>query len=139
MPKHKPERLFLDDRRQPIDAYHYTKLEMFLEEWTVVKNYTEFIMHIIKHGLPKIISFDHDLANSHYTPEELWQDYNKSKSWQERQVHSERTGYDCAKWLTEYCLENSLTLCDFYCHSMNPVGKDNINNHLLTYKNYEIS
>ena len=48
----------------------------------------------------------------------------------------EKTGYDCAKWLVEYCLNNDLDLPFCFVHSMNPVGKDNIN-HLL--KNYNDS
>lgn len=125
--------------RQPQDAYHYTKLDIYLLDWVVVKDYYAFVHYISKNGLPDIISFDHDLAFSHYTPEELWTDYNKSKAWQEQQQHQEKTGYDCAKWLTHYCVDNSIKLCEFLSHSMNPVGKDNILHHLNTYKKYENS
>lgn len=119
--------LFLDDIRHPHDAFTYTNESMFLQkEWNIVRNYNQFVKHIKTNGLPKTISFDHDLADSHYTPEKYWNDYEASKKWQESQIHTEKTGYHCALWLVEYCLDNSCGLPDFYCHSQNPVGKDKI-------------
>jgi hypothetical protein len=38
----------------------------------------------------------------------------------------EKTGYDCAKWLVEYCVEHGLKFPEYVVHSMNPVGKENI-------------
>lgn len=119
--------LFLDDIRQPKDAFEYTKEEMFLnQEWAIVRNFDEFKTHIENNIMPNFISFDHDLADTHYTPEHLWSDYDKSKEWQDQQVHKEKTGYECAMWLVEYCINNDLQLPKYYCHSMNPVGKDKI-------------
>jgi len=119
--------LFLDDIRNPDEAYSYTKNDIFLtQKWVVVRSYKEFTNHIESNGLPFFISFDHDLADSHYTPEHLWCDYDKSKEWQSRQAHKEKTGYECAKWLVEYCMDKDLKCPKYYCHSMNPVGKDNI-------------
>lgn len=109
--------LFLDDIRIPCDAFKHTQQTMFLQKkWEVVKNYYEFINWISKNGLPEFISFDHDLG-----------DYEKSKEGQDTQVHTEKTGYECAKWLIDYCLDNNLKCPKFYCHSMNPVGRDKIN------------
>jgi hypothetical protein len=126
--------LFLDDIRNPIDAFSYTKQKMFIDEnWDVVRNYEEFKNYIIQNGIPSMISFDHDLADSHYQPKHLWTDYDKSKEWQDQQIHTEKTGYECAKWLIEYCTENNLKLCSYFCHSMNPVGKDNIINALTNF------
>lgn len=128
--------LFLDDIRHPEDAYEYTKQMMFFTNvWHVVRNYNEFVEWIEKNGLPAFISFDHDLADSHYTPEHLWVDYNKSKEWQDAQVHTEKTGYECAKWLVDYCLNNGLKCPQYYCHSMNPVGKDKIVGLLGSFSN----
>jgi hypothetical protein len=119
--------LFLDDVRVPSEAYAYTKQEIFIKrQWEIVRNYEEFRSFIELNGLPKFISFDHDLADTHYTPEHLWTDYEKSKEWQDRQVHSEKTGYECAVWLVNYCRKNRVKLPRYYCHSMNPVGKDKI-------------
>ncbi|WP_431611917.1 cyclic-phosphate processing receiver domain-containing protein [Chryseobacterium sp. 'Rf worker isolate 10'] len=106
--------LFLDDIRYPIEAYHYTKQDMFLRnDWHIVRNYEQFVNRILEKGLPEMISFDHDLADEHYLK-------------QGSQEFVEKTGYDCAKWLIEYCMDNYLDLPKFYSHSMNPVGKENI-------------
>lgn len=119
--------LFLDDIRFPKDAWGYTKFYPHLEsEWEIARNYEQFVEIIEEKGMPDLISFDHDLADSHYTPSHLWSDYDKSKEWQEQQVHSEKTGYDCAKWLVNYCLDNNVQLPKYFVHSMNPVGLDNI-------------
>ncbi|MFV7235165.1 cyclic-phosphate processing receiver domain-containing protein [Flavobacterium sp. ZB4R12] len=129
--------LFLDDIRHPYDAFEHTKQTMFLQKkWEVVKNYNEFIKWITKNGLPELISFDHDLADIHYTSSHLLTNYEKSKGWQDAQVYTEKTGYDCAKWLIDYCLDNNLKCPKFYCHSMNPVGKDKINSILEQFSTY---
>jgi hypothetical protein len=127
--------LFLDDIREPAHAYEYTDQKMFLtHKWEVVRNFDEFKTHIEMNGIPRFISFDHDLADSHYTPEHLWTDYAASKEWQDKQVHTDKTGYDCALWLIEYCIANNLKLPEYYCHSMNPVGKDKIVGVLWSYQ-----
>lgn len=128
--------LFLDDIREPEHVFEYTKEEMFLnKKWEVVRNFDEFKNHIETNGMPFFISFDHDLADTHYTPEHLWTDYDKSKEWQDKQVHKEKTGYECAVWLVDFCIDNNLPLPKYYCHSMNPVGKDNIVGLLRSFQN----
>lgn len=118
--------LLLDDIRNPTQVYEYTKQNIFLSpNWETVKNYTQFINWIIKNGLPELISFDHDLAD--VKPLEnstliIASDWTK-----------EKTGMDCAKWLIEYCITNNLKLPKFYCHSMNPIGKDNITSILTQF------
>lgn len=129
--------LFLDDIRHPYDAFKYTNESMFLQlKWDIVRSYDEFVKYIEINGIPKLISFDHDLADTHYTPEHLWTDYDKSKQWQDQQIHTEKTGYECAKWLIDYCMDNNICLPEYYCHSMNPVGKDNILSVLDNYKKF---
>ena len=91
-----------------------------------VTNYHEFISWIEKRGLPNYISFDHDLADEHYVPSHLWDDYEKSKEFQNKQNYKEKTGLDCAKWLVEYCIDYNKELPFFNVHSANPVGADNI-------------
>jgi hypothetical protein len=129
------EFLFLDDVRVPMDAYEYTGQNMFLEtEWKIVRNYQEFVKYIETNGVPFFISFDHDLAYEHYTPEEYHTDYDASKKYQDSQNYTEKTGYDCAKWLAYHCLDNEIPMPNYYCHSMNPVGKDNIISIFETFK-----
>jgi hypothetical protein len=48
--------------------------------------------------------------------------------------YKEKTGYHCAKWLVEYCLDKNLKLPDFQVHSMNPVGKANIQSYLDNFR-----
>lgn len=109
--------LFLDDIRYPNKAYGYTHQTIFLEKnWRIVRNYNDFIEWITKNGLPDFISFDHDLADILDC--------------------GEKTGYDCAKWLVDYCLDNNLACPKFYCHSMNPVGRDKINSLLEQFSSY---
>lgn len=66
-----------------------------------VYSYDEFVNFINTHGLPDFISFDHDLG-------------------------VEETGFDCAKFLVNYCIDHNLKLPDYQVHSQNPVGKENI-------------
>lgn len=80
-------KLFLDDIRQPPD-----------NTWIVVRNFNEFKNHILKHGIPDMISFDHDLGDT-------LQD-----------------GYYCVKWLINMQYE----IKDYTVHSANPVGTANI-------------
>lgn len=128
--------LFLDDIREPEDAFKYTNQEMFLiRKWVVVRNFDEFKDHIETNGMPVFISFDHDLADTHYAPAHLWSDSDALKEWQCQQVHKEKTGYDCARWLVDYCMDNNLKLPNYYCHSMNPVGKDKIVGLLWSFQN----
>ena len=83
--------LFLDDIRNPLDAYSYTNFSLFLKEnWNIVRNHDQFVEWITTNGLPEFISFDHDLADSYHTLEYLWGDYNLSKEWQEAPVHTEK-------------------------------------------------
>lgn len=126
--------LFLDDIREPKQAYEYTKQEMFVnQKWDVVRNYDEFVNYIKTNGLPSFISFDHDLADVHYMSEQKWIDhYNSGDT---RTPNREKTGYDCAMWLVFYCLDNDKQLPDYYCHSMNPVGKEKIVSLLKAFQN----
>ena len=111
--------LFLDDLRDPNLFLNDTKT------WVVVRTYNQFVETITKQGLPNFISFDHDLADEHY---EGIVDYDNYK---------EKTGYDCAKWLVEYCMKTNQSLPEWQVHSMNPVGRININMILSIYKDKE--
>ena len=113
--------LFLDDFRIPKDAFDYTKDHRYTERnWIIVHNYQEFVDTIVEKymegQLPELISFDHDLADE--DPKDMTTpDYND---------FGERTGYHCAKWLVDFCMDTDLKLPEYMVHSMNPVGKENI-------------
>jgi hypothetical protein len=122
--------LFLDDYRQPIQAYTYTKDTDYLQkEWKLVKDYnsfTSFLQRKILNGEKlELVSFDHDLAPEHYAPEARWGDYDQ---WAVEAQFQERTGLDCAKYLVEFCKQYDIPLPKIKVHSMNPVGKRNIIN-----------
>lgn len=116
-------KLFLDDIRtlemaclsNPALAPLYRK-----EEWVIVRSYKEFVKCIEERGLPSMVSFDHDLADEHYAPEEYW-----DTDWHDHQEFREKTGYDCAKYLKEK-IGNEIVV--IMCHSSNPVGKEKILN-----------
>lgn len=98
------KKLYLDDERTPKTT-----------GWDIVRNYEEFEKWIIIHGLPDIISFDHDLG-----------------------IHPDgslrKNGVSCARFLCNYCMENGLPLPECNIHSANGVGKDNIISVLKTYQ-----
>jgi hypothetical protein len=130
------KKLFLDDIRIPKDAIGLVPSNLnqfyFENDWIVVRNFWEFCNYIQKFGLPNFISFDHDLADEHYN--DLFSDKNWSS--QDSDIvlkydeYSEKTGYECAKWLVDWCLENSKKIPEFVVHSANPVGKKNIESYL---------
>jgi len=126
-------RIYLDDVRTPID-----------NDWVVVRDYDEFVTKVQELGLENIetISLDHDLGISamgeyHFNVSPNYTlDYNNI---------TEKTGYDCAKWLVNYFYNTrdkvSHTEVDgefmnnpvegfifptVYVHSANPIGSANI-------------
>lgn len=74
-----------------------------------IRSYAKFVTYITQNGLPDFISFDHDLG-------------------------LEESGFDCAKWLVNYCLDHQCQLPQFAVHSQNPVGKENILGLLNNFK-----
>lgn len=99
--------IFLDDERTPSNVT-WMKLTDSLKHYQVVRSYDEFVSAIkyTKYEVG-VISFDHDL-----------QDFDVDGN--------ERTGYDCLKWLVEYCVDNNKPLPTCYFHTKNPVGKENM-------------
>lgn len=123
--------LFLDDFRMPKDAFEYMKLPIYISvDWSIVRNYYAFVQIIEGKGVPDIISFDHDLADEHYDPQIMdGMTYDEIYD-----MFQEKTGYHCAKWLIEYCIDNNEKLpAEIYIHSMNPAGSMNIKSLFETY------
>lgn len=132
------KRLFLDDYRSPEDCSKYMHSKIGRQNavytnhnWDVVRHYPAFVDYIKKRGLPDLISFDHDLADGHY-----------HKNMQEGIINYQtldflddfnKTGYHCAEWLVNYCLDNGMNLPAFIVHSMNPVGTENITSLLTNF------
>jgi hypothetical protein len=122
------KKLFLDDIRSPKDAINLVPSQynkMYWEnDWFVVRDYKEFVKWISFHGVPDLISFDHDLADIHYEVD--FSDWEFSSD----QLGVEETGLDCAKWLVDYCLDNGVGLPQYIVHSANPAGRKNIQGYL---------
>ena len=111
--------LWLDDFRNPYQgSWLYEFAPEYVGKWPVVwvKTYEEFIEWINQNGLPRMIAFDHDLG-------ELNGEVVKS-------------GYDAAKWVVGYCLDDGLEMCKWVVQSSNPVGVNNINGLLMNYVKY---
>lgn len=107
--------IWLDDMRNPFT-------NNFLEKFSPVnaytcyvvwlKSYDEFKNWIDKNGLPKAICFDHDLGDI------------------------EKTGYDCAKYLVEFCMNNDCDIPKFGIQSSNVPGSNNISGILSSYHKF---
>ncbi len=121
------KKLFLDDVRTPEMVFMNTIDPIYENnnEWVIVRSFNEFVSYIEENGLPEFISFDHDLDFEHYKLENQ-QDINYEKM-------EIKTGFHAAQWLVNYCSNNKLKLPNYKVHSMNMVGKRNIeqllNNH----------
>lgn len=78
-----------------------------------LKNYKEFTYWLessyFDGEMPILICFDHDLGE-------------------------EKTGFDCVKFLVDFCDKNNIELPDCTCHSSNPVGRENILSYINSYK-----
>ncbi len=116
--------IYLDDVRTPIPNQSI--------EWTIVRNYDEFVSKITEIGLENIdlISLDHDLGDS------------AMKEWLHGVVRNyeinydnitEKTGMDCTKWLVEKWLDGA-PICKVMVHSANAVGSANMMGYINNYK-----
>jgi hypothetical protein len=103
--------LYLDDERTPEPTPYFT--------WVVVRSHHAFVEYIEQHGLPRFLSFDHDLGaiRIHQGNPPLSQDPAYLPL---------PTGMDSAKWLVNYCLDHDVLAPDFTVHSANPGGGENI-------------
>jgi hypothetical protein len=115
------ERIYLDDVRTPID-----------KDWIIARDYEQFVRIVKTYGLENIktISLDHDLGDT------------AMKEWHKNVYHNytlnydnitEKTGYDCAKWLVEQWM-NGAPVVDVYTHSANAIGAANICGLIWNYR-----
>ena len=101
--------IWLDDFREPAH-FLYEDMNCKKEDITICKNYDEFVTAVQKE-YPDWICFDHDLGEG-------------------------KTGYDCAKWLINYCMEKGWNVPDWSIQSSNIVGACNIDIILKNYRKY---
>lgn len=123
------KKIYLDDVRTPIS-----------ENWMIVRNYEEFVNIVREIGLDKIelISLDHDLGET--AMKEYFNNVSPNYKLDYEKI-SEKTGYDCAKFLVDFYYEINSDKIDMdrfekkklkfifptVCvHSANPIGSANI-------------
>jgi len=119
--------IYLDDVRTPTQGVGEDN-----QPWVVVRSYDEFVEKVNEIGLDNIqaISLDHDLGDS------------AMKEWHNNVYHNykldydnitEKTGYDCAKWLVEQWMDNK-PVVTVMTHSANAIGSANIMGYINNYK-----
>jgi hypothetical protein len=124
-------KLFLDDIREPKDCLSYmfqrigTMQNIYSEEWVVVRNYEQFVEKIKNHHKQIThISYDHDLAEQHYTDKM----YDSIEEYYKSIEGTEKTGFDAAKYMKDFYDNNDIKYPIMFVHSMNPAGTQNIVN-----------
>jgi len=122
-------KLFLDDIRTPKSTFEFTNNPIYKTKWVIVRSYDEFVSYIIENGMPELISFDHDLADMHCIMTDMITD-------DDYDIMEGKTGYHCAKWLINYCMDNNVSPPDYLVHSMNPIGASNIRYLIDNYKRF---
>jgi len=127
--------LWLDDYRDPfdkeVDWMVFTPIGRDVEiHW--VLSYLEFTQWIKKNGLPDGICFDHDLGGD-IKQNLIKQGYSKREAKKIRQNMELPNGYDCAKWLVDYCIDKKQPLPLYNIQSANPTGKENIDKLLQNF------
>lgn len=122
--------LFLDDKKNAKDVWSTTKTpEYAVYNWVTIKDYDSFVDIIKEQGLPTRISFDHNLSDEHYGYED-----SKDIPYDSFEI---KTGYDCALWLIEYCIDYSYSLpvCKIHCNM--DKGAKNIQKLLDNFNSYQ--
>ncbi len=111
--------LYIDDIRNPPNR-----------KYVVVRSFEAAKAYIAEFGMPRFVSFDHDLGMMGKTlPSGIWIGEEVEAA----------TGYDFAKWLCEQDMDSpwmSSLGFSFHVHSANPVGKANIEGYLNNYLNH---
>jgi hypothetical protein len=125
-------KLFLDDVRNPGDVTWVTLPE---GPWVVLRDYHAFCDHIMEHGGPEFVTFDHDLADEHYRPSMYNPDRHYSNYYTDG-TFKEKTGFECAKWLVNRCFINKLPFPAYAVHTKNPIGAENIVGIIESYNRF---
>lgn len=118
--------LFLDDERNPGQV---TWVGIPYANYHIVRSYNQFVNHIEAFGVPKFVTFDHDLAEQHYAA--MLDEVNDKNN---VDYGPEKTGYECAKWLVDYCERKRCSFPDYTIHSMNPIDSKRIRDYIESAK-----
>ncbi len=119
--------VYLDDVRTPTQGVGDDN-----QPWVVVRSYDEFVEKVNEIGLENIqsISLDHDLGD---TAVSEWKNnvYHNYKL--DYDNITEKTGYDCAKWLVEQWMDDK-PVVTVMTHSANAIGSANIMGYINNYR-----
>jgi hypothetical protein len=118
--------LFLDDIRQPKDAFLYDdhgvmllkKTDTSNGNWEIVRNYDDFVKIIEERGLPAVVSFDNDLVMEHMR---YYINFLKNPGYYEWENFQTKCGIHCAKYLKDKLSPNDNI--KVYVHSANEEGR----------------
>ena len=115
--------IWIDDIRDPQEPtwQNWIKKNFGTNDFDItwVKSYKEFVDFVDKNGLPSNVSFDHDLGNV-------------------EDPDNEKTGYDCAKYIVDYCMNNDRDIPNYRIQSDNGPGRENIDKYLQNYHKFYI-
>jgi len=121
--------LFLDDDENRIpQKLHW--IELPFVPYVIVRNYNEFVECVTNHGIPKIISYDHDLGEKSYSEYHRADQSDKTINYNNI---PEKTGYHACKFLIDICIKHKAKHPEYYVHSMNYMGKQNIISYIESY------
>lgn len=120
--------LFLDDLRQPSEAYLMDERTTLFEkthslDWEIVRTYEQFVSMIEMRGIPQRVSFDHDLHVEHIRH---YFEHTITTGYIEYGNFRQKTGKHCADYLVSklHKLKEPLPQC--FVHSANEVGRKEI-------------
>lgn len=121
--------LFLDDVRNPKDV---TWITIPQKTWVIARTYKEFVALITeKNQAPSFVSYDHDLSDYTYVTRPRIDKFGILQTDQHK--IGEKTGYDCAKWLTDYCLTLKIKHPPYAVHALDSVSAENIYEYVDNY------
>lgn len=119
--------VFLDDERNINDVYWVDYPKYFrIHTIRTFETFKKQVVNILNMSLPEQetismidFSFDHDI-----------QCFDAAGN--------EKTGYDCVKWLCDYCMDRKIDLNKFsyVVHSQNPIGAENIIQYIENCKRF---
>jgi hypothetical protein len=113
-------KVFLDDVLNPEDVVEKMLNSAHSEKykdnnWQIARSYQDFIHIVTKNYADEkvldFVSFGHDLSED----------------------DSEKTGFDCAVWLTAFSVELKQSFPDFDIHSRNSSGREKMDNYIKKF------
>lgn len=114
--------IWIDDLRNPY--FKYDKNKTYIEEYSYYKGEDSYVIWVKSYK--QFISILKELYDKNEYPDEICFDHD---------LGGNRSGYDCAKYLVNFCIDNNLKLPKYECHSSNPAGKSNILSILDNFNN----